>query len=168
MSEIKPVIRLFIVTFIIISFSSCAKKEPSVASYAECVKAGYPIQESFPPRCVTPDKRVFVEDVSVVLPNINSSASPNATKTFTEVVKTGVQLGVNHCQDGLYINGGPTGNIQIREKDQGRYSKMLSDEKYIGKKVEIIGKFPGQEMMCKALICDCDQYVLIDSIKILE
>jgi hypothetical protein len=164
----KISIKCIAIILIAITLSSCAKKEIPVASYAECVKAGYPIQESFPPRCVTPDKRVFVEDVSVVLPNINSSATPNATKTFTEVVKTGTQAGVNHCKEGLYINGGSTGNIQIREKDQGRYSKMLDDKKYIGKKVEIIGKFPGQEMMCKALICDCDQYILIDSIKIIE
>lgn len=33
--------------------------EPSINSYDDCAAAGYPIQESFPTRCVTPDGKSF-------------------------------------------------------------------------------------------------------------
>lgn len=32
----------------------------SIDSYQKCADAGYPIQESFPTRCVTPDGKSFV------------------------------------------------------------------------------------------------------------
>lgn len=37
-----------------------------VSSFAECKKAGYPIQESYPERCVTPDGKSFVNPDQVV------------------------------------------------------------------------------------------------------
>lgn len=36
-----------------------------VTNFDECSQAGYPIQESFPPVCVTPDGQRFVQEVSV-------------------------------------------------------------------------------------------------------
>lgn len=35
---------------------------PAVASFAECAEAGYPVMESFPRQCRTPDGRTFVEE----------------------------------------------------------------------------------------------------------
>lgn len=34
-----------------------------VSSFDECVEAGYPVLESYPPQCKTPDGRTFAEDV---------------------------------------------------------------------------------------------------------
>jgi hypothetical protein len=34
--------------------------EIQISSFAECAEAGYPIQESFPERCVTPGGQTFV------------------------------------------------------------------------------------------------------------
>lgn len=36
---------------------------PVVSSFADCAKAGYPVMESFPRQCRTPDGRTFVEEV---------------------------------------------------------------------------------------------------------
>jgi hypothetical protein len=44
--------------------------------------------------------------------------------------------------------------------------KMLSDEQYVGKKVEVIGKYPAQEAFCRALLCTCEDYILVNQIQI--
>ncbi len=36
---------------------------PTVNSFAECQNAGYPIMESYPEQCQTPDGRTFVRDI---------------------------------------------------------------------------------------------------------
>lgn len=36
---------------------------PTVSSFDECVTAGYPVMESFPRQCRTPDGRIFVEQI---------------------------------------------------------------------------------------------------------
>lgn len=38
----------------------------SIATYADCVAAGYPILKSNPSQCVTPDGRTLIEEVKVV------------------------------------------------------------------------------------------------------
>jgi eight-cysteine-cluster-containing protein len=43
----------------------------SIASYEECAAAGYPIMESYPSRCATPDGRTFTnpnEHVDILMP----------------------------------------------------------------------------------------------------
>ena len=37
--------------------------EKAISSFDECVQAGYPVMESFPRQCRTPDGRTFVEQV---------------------------------------------------------------------------------------------------------
>jgi hypothetical protein len=37
---------------------------PNVTSFDECVRAGYPVMESFPRQCKTPDGRNFVEQIN--------------------------------------------------------------------------------------------------------
>jgi eight-cysteine-cluster-containing protein len=56
--------------------------QPVIASFDECVKAGYPVMESYPRQCRVPDGELFVEPI-VVTP------SPNPTP----VVKGGCFVG---------------------------------------------------------------------------
>jgi eight-cysteine-cluster-containing protein len=49
-----------------------------IDSYDECAEAGYPIMESFPPRCATPDGRSFTASSSEVL---TSPATTTGTTT---------------------------------------------------------------------------------------
>ncbi len=37
---------------------------PTVLSFEECVAAGYPVMESYPRQCRTPDGRLYVEDIA--------------------------------------------------------------------------------------------------------
>lgn len=38
--------------------------EPPVTSFKECVDRGYPVQESYPERCSTPDGRSFTRPLT--------------------------------------------------------------------------------------------------------
>ncbi|MBI5192538.1 MAG: hypothetical protein HZA08_03725 [Nitrospirae bacterium] len=100
-------------------------------------------------------------------------------KIFRGTVKTGAQLGEvrQYCPQGLYLVASEgsylvnqTTMLQLRISDEktGTKIKMLSDQKYIGKKVEVVGKYPAQEVFCEALICDCDSYILVRDIRITE
>lgn len=40
-------------------------KKDSIDSYEACVNAGYPVQESYPPRCAVPGGKTFTQEVSV-------------------------------------------------------------------------------------------------------
>ncbi|MCI0597503.1 hypothetical protein L0Y34_00280 [Candidatus Parcubacteria bacterium] len=39
-------------------------KQANISSFAECAAAGYPIMESYPEQCLTPDGKHFVRDVT--------------------------------------------------------------------------------------------------------
>ncbi|MFZ2556215.1 MAG: hypothetical protein WAZ27_03060 [Minisyncoccia bacterium] len=39
-----------------------------IVNFEECARAGYPIMESYPEQCRTPDGRLFVRDVSPIMP----------------------------------------------------------------------------------------------------
>lgn len=43
-----------------------------ITTYEECAKAGYPILESYPPRCMTPDGKSFTGPGSITIPPTNS------------------------------------------------------------------------------------------------
>lgn len=47
----------------------------SVGSFEECVLAGYPVMESYPERCATPDGRVFVQQTTSQVPDESQHAA---------------------------------------------------------------------------------------------
>lgn len=50
--------------FVLDSFQT--KKSAAIGSFEDCMEAGYPVMESFPRQCRTPDGRHFVEDIDQV------------------------------------------------------------------------------------------------------
>ncbi len=48
--------------------------ETTVLSFADCVKAGYPVMESYPRMCITPDGRTYTEEIPEKITYRNSSA----------------------------------------------------------------------------------------------
>ncbi len=53
------------------------KKEiavPVVLSFEDCAEAGYPVMESYPRQCKTPDGRTYAEEIPEKITYINSSA----------------------------------------------------------------------------------------------
>jgi hypothetical protein len=61
----------------------------SIMNFEECSKAGYPILESYPPQCKTPDGRTFTQAVasSTPTPSASPSVSPVASSTASTNVK---------------------------------------------------------------------------------
>lgn len=55
---------LVIVAGLLLSLSNIAKQRQilSIGSFEECALAGYPIMESYPERCATPDGRTFTNE----------------------------------------------------------------------------------------------------------
>ncbi len=51
------------VIFVIFFPSLKAKPESKISNFEECVKAGYPVMESYPRQCTVPGGRFFVEQV---------------------------------------------------------------------------------------------------------
>ena|SRR5687768_1341293 len=93
-------------------------------------------------------------------------------KTFTGTVMTGAQLGEvkNFCAEGLYLVADDgylidqTQMLLLKVTSDVDASSMLSDQQYVGKKVEVIGIYPAQEVFCDALMCACEDYILVDQI----
>ncbi|MEK7212383.1 MAG: hypothetical protein AAB686_01775 [Patescibacteria group bacterium] len=51
-------------------------KTPAINSFEDCAKAGYPILESYPPQCKTPDGQTFTGKAMVTLPPDGKSLAP--------------------------------------------------------------------------------------------
>ena len=97
---------------------------------------------------------------------------PSDRKTFTGTVMTGAQLGEvkNFCAEGLYLVAedgyliDQTQMLLLKVSDGADASSMFSDQQYLGKKVEVTGKYPAQEVFCEALTCACEDHILVDQI----
>jgi hypothetical protein len=93
-------------------------------------------------------------------------------KTFTGTVMTGAQLGEvkNFCAEGLYLVADDgylieqTQMLLLKVSDGADASSMFSDQQYVGKKVEVTGLYPAQEVFCEALTCACEDHILVDQI----
>ncbi|HYC83255.1 MAG TPA: hypothetical protein VEB60_01760 [Candidatus Paceibacterota bacterium] len=55
-------------------------EETSITSFAECAAAGYPIMESYPEQCRTPDGRLFVNEIATSSAPTISTSTPNTAK----------------------------------------------------------------------------------------
>jgi len=72
MSDVKkPLVIIFVFAFVILIIlcasliikrkeRSPKKGSETISSYQECVAAGYPVREIYPPQCVTPDGKTFI------------------------------------------------------------------------------------------------------------
>ena len=67
---------LVIAAGLLLSLSSIAtqKRILSISSFDECALAGYPIMESYPEQCATPDGRSFVNDKQAPVQNPNETS----------------------------------------------------------------------------------------------
>lgn len=112
------------------------------------------------------------------LPNTTiSSTKPPDKASFRGTVKTGAQLGEikGYCPDGLYLVAeegkflvDQATILQLRLPNQPDGTKMLADQKYVGQKVKVAGQYPAQEVFCEALLCECDDYLLVENINSAE
>lgn len=68
---------LTIVAGLLLSLSNIAKQQRllSIGTFEECALAGYPIMESYPERCATPDGRSFTNEKQLPVSNENTGGS---------------------------------------------------------------------------------------------
>lgn len=59
------------------------KPAADIEDFIACVSAGYPVQESYPPRCSTPDGRTFVQAVKAP-----DALSPQASEDLSDLIIT--------------------------------------------------------------------------------
>lgn len=112
--------------------------------------------------------------ILVLLSACSTEAKASDQQTFTGTIMTGAQIGKakNYCAEGLYLvaeEGYLINEIQmilLRIPDTENETEMLSDEQYIGKRVEVTGQYPAQEAFCRALLCSCEDYILVNQIQI--
>src|SRR3989344_7219398 len=60
------ILAIVIVAGLLLSLSVIQEQNKAldIANFDECAAAGYPIMESYPEQCRTPDGRLFVRDIS--------------------------------------------------------------------------------------------------------
>ena len=72
-----------VVLFFVLNYKSVEAPGVAINSFEECAKAGYPILESYPRQCKTPDGKTFVEDIGNELEKIDlikvENPRPNQT-----------------------------------------------------------------------------------------
>jgi len=91
-------------------------------------------------------------------------APKETLKEFSGIVKTGKDLNISYCQQGIYLETSEQ-VIQMRELiEDGGFSQGYIP--YIGKKVKITGIYPAQEYACDALICACEDFTLVKNISL--
>jgi hypothetical protein len=105
------------------------QKVAAVNSFAECQAAGYPIMESFPEQCMTPDKRSFTNTVQ-----------PQSMEVTGEFVclphrDTGGEQTLE-CALGLKADDGTHYGLQDTDSQYSNVSGVGT-----GKRVKVTGKF---------------------------
>ncbi len=81
------------------------KKTTTVSNFTECA-ALYPVMESYPRQCVTPDGQSFVEEISASpFPTPEPQESPTPTSPAQTLTPPGVvcTLEAKLCPDGTYV-----------------------------------------------------------------
>lgn len=64
---------IVIVVFVLLGFLSMKKEVIIVTSFEDCEKAGYPVMESYPRQCKTPDGRTYAEEIPEKITYTNAS-----------------------------------------------------------------------------------------------
>jgi len=91
-------------------------------------------------------------------------------------IRAGAELGEvkRHCAEGLYLVAaegqfltGQTSILLLRVPGVAEQAPaMFSDRQYVGQRVEAVAQYPTGQAYCEALICACEEYILIKSIKV--
>ncbi len=69
--------RLTLIPAFVLLGAGCVATAPTVSSFEDCAAAGYPVMESYPRQCRTPDGRNFTEETAAPGPSLGMWAEPN-------------------------------------------------------------------------------------------
>lgn len=62
MKNIIAIAILIVLVALLLVFIQTPPSVPEINSFEDCVKAGYPVMESYPPQCAVPGGSTFTED----------------------------------------------------------------------------------------------------------
>lgn len=77
---VAGVVVLGVIMFGFLYYSKRQNNYSAITNFSECKQAGYPIMESYPERCQTPDGRQFVNEVSTTTPPASTTTPPMTGK----------------------------------------------------------------------------------------
>lgn len=92
----------------------------------------------------------------------------NKLKKVSGKVATGIEAGRSYCSEGIYLMD-DTGVIMLTVESTTSNDinlRVYLSKEYLGKNVTIVGVYPTQEGSCEALICQCEDYLIVKSIEI--
>ena len=97
-------------------------------------------------------------------PKINITPTENQI-TFIGTVKTGAEIGetMSFCSEGLYLVA-EEGYLVDQTTMLLLQTPNDSAQPFIGKTVEVLGKYPVAEVFCAALMCACEDFILVEKI----
>ena len=95
-TQIIRIVALVLLIFLLV-YPLLTQKDTTVtiSSFQECVDAGYPVMESYPRQCNTPDWQNFVEDVGLI------EEEPLQEEEDSEAVFC--TMDAKECPDGSYV-----------------------------------------------------------------
>lgn len=111
-------------------FSQNQQKLAAINSFDDCAKAGYPIMESYPEQCNTPDGKHFVRELSEEEKKKLVPPTPEPTvldETTNWKTYTNRELGIEfkHPQESKVLEGGSNGVDRVLIEDQNTISLLL-------------------------------------------
>lgn len=92
-----------------------APAPPIVLSFEDCAKAGYPVMESYPRQCKTPDGRTYAEEIQEKITYIKASPSVIVVDTPFPGAVTGKEFEVRGKAAGWYFEA--SFPVEVLDKD---------------------------------------------------
>ncbi len=106
----KIIISAVVLALVVAGFLFMNKKASSpvlgeVKSFEDCVDAGYPVMESYPRQCKTPDGRTFAEEITPPITYNNTSKDKIVVEIPFPGAVTGKEFEVRGKAAGWYFEG---------------------------------------------------------------
>jgi len=97
---IITIVVVFILGILLIAFVLIFKKPaPIITNFNECAAAQYPIMESYPRQCKTPDGRIFVEELSDEFPITEPPSTEPQIEPTVELNQIKLSYDINGCDN---------------------------------------------------------------------
>jgi hypothetical protein len=96
-------------------------------------------------------------------PQSNTNAA-HKNISFEGEIKTGHELHIDYCAEGYYLETTEGKTLLLRTATETSDRPLFTDASFEQKKVLVNGIYPAQEYFCEALLCDCEDYILVEEV----
>ena len=91
--------------------------------------------------------------------NSSLGSSPNEQVRITGKVLTGGEIGIDYCADALYLI--PDNLVYPTMQLRSDIQTIIRDQSLAGSVGTVIGSYDAEKFRCKALACECDDYMIM-------